>query len=407
MEPQNFNPQSSSPSSTQNQTTPTEPVIIVPKPQVPVPQPPIPSQPIATIVPPAVPPQSPKKRSSLPLMLGLLLVILAILALWYFGTQPPEPIKITGLQAAQKTALFLDTTIQADGGMIGGFECDEDEQDKCAPFSLSAVQPHVGQAIFSYFLLEEATGDQTYRAKADRAINYVLDACDTDVRMCEWNFFPLAQYYEKTGEDKYLTRGMLRPAATFLAMPEGDVIKNNVGHKLASLYKATNDTKYRDKLVSVADFAIKEIESSPKDFPYMAQVAWSVFVPAYDITSDQKYLEVALNFFDNFNVIKRIDGFKNQEATVPAIKAADVLVSLSKIAPNGDKYRQQAHQITQEILKYLWDTPQDFKFDGDYGFVDDLSTPGEANKLTINNGWIMKILVLLKDDVFLEPPISQ
>lgn len=346
------------------------------------------------------------RRMNKPLLFILPILIAVAVGFGYFIFRDKPRPQITGLEVASKTASFLDKTLQPDGSMLGGYSCDSSTADKCLPMALSADQPHYGQAIFSYFLLAEATGDQSHRAKADKAINYVLDRCDTNVLMCEWNFFPLAQYYEKTGEDKYLTRGMLRPAEKFLTMPSYDAIIANVGHKLASLYIATQDERYKNRLVEIADAELeKPIENNNLAF----QVIWSIYLPAYKISRDAKYLKASEAFFNNYNMAERIrlEEFKNPASIAYLIKAADGLLGLAELSESRKTYRAQAQAVLQAVLNKLWDAPQNPKFTGDYGFLDvDISVDEKIHKSTLFNGWLIKLFVLMSDEKFEEPIIK-
>ena len=278
--------------------------------------------------------------------------------------------------------------------------------------ALSATHPHLGQAIYSYALLAKATGDQTFKGKADRAINYVLDGCDTDVRMCEWNFFPLAQYYQETKEDKYLTRGMLRPAEGFLMAHPQALINTNAGHKLASLYQATGDERFKNKLLELAESELKPESASniPEAYSYAIQVVWSIYIPAYNITQDPKYLTAAKSFFERFDVVQNIDKFKTIQTASIGVKAADALIALSGL-DNEKKvaYRSQAHVVLQNILDNQWDTPERKIFNGDYGLIDEAWSPSNSSnenmihKPTLFNGWVMKLLILLGSEMFQAP----
>lgn len=349
-------------------------------------------------------PQKTRKFSSSFFLLIVLTLVIIVAVLGYIFRTPTTP-TITGLEVALKTALFLDKTLQPDGSMLGGYECEQSAPNKCSPIPLSADMPHTGQAIFGYFLLAEASGDPSYRAKADKSINFVLDRCETDVLMCEWNFFPLAKYYEITKEDKYLTRGMLPPAEKLLAIPDYDAIIGNVGHKLASLYTATKDERYKKRLVEIADAELPK----PIENPNLAfQVIWSIYLPAYKITGDSKYFLASKEFFDNYNIERRTSSeeFKDVASIVYLIKAADGLLSLAELSENKETYRVKAHAILQTVLNKLWDTPESLKFNGDYGFIEDTITPDKAPKSTLFNGWLIKLFVLMKDDKFNKPMIN-
>ncbi len=346
--------------------------------------------------------ESPKtKKSFSPFSSAIILVLVVVVAVSGYVFFRSD--RITGLEVALRTATFLDKAFQPDGKLFGGFECEKSASgSECPPIPVLAEHPHTGQAIFGYFLLAEASGDPSYREKADKAINYVLDACETNLTMCEWNFFPLTQYYQVTKEEKYLTRGMLPPAEKFLAMSDYDTIITNTGHKLAALYTATKDERFLKRIVGIADAELqKPIESNN----LMFQIIWSVYLPVYKITGDPKYLLASREFFDNNDVAKRIkrEEFKDVASIAYLVKAADALLSLAELGEKRDIYRAQAQSILQVVLNKLWDTPENPKFTGDYGFIEDTLNENKSTKETLFNGWLIKVFVLMKDAKFDEP----
>lgn len=329
----------------------------------------------------------------------LILAILAGLA-YYFLVANKGPQTITGLEVATKTASFLDKTITESGGMLAGFGCFYAIGGNCEPYGISETQPHLGQAIYGYYSLARVANDQSYRLKADRAMNYVMESCQTNVQMCAWNFFPLARYYFDTNEERY-RESMLRPAEEFLVMSHEDIVIQNAGHKLASLYKATSDERYRTRLVAVAD---RELANwNPNQSGSSIQAIWSIFLPAYDITSDEKYLAISRTFFDSYNLA---DNYNQLTPTQAILKGADALLVFAEIT--GERaYRLQAKNVLQKALNALWDNPENPKVNGDYGFFE-LNPEGRriVFKQTLNNGWFVKLFTILADEKF-ELPVAQ
>lgn len=335
--------------------------------------------------------------------LGLLFLILVAVGAYFIYSNLTSKKKITGLEVAKKINIFIDTTIQSNGGMSAGVACNSKLKSCAQPVEVDDFQPHLGQAIYSYYLLGLSTGDQTYRDKADKAMDYVLDKCKTNVQMCAWNFFPLAKYYFDTKENIYLN-AMLKPAGEFLALTDEDVITQNVGHKLASLYKATGDEIYKKRLLTIAD---KELSnwSNKKDLgPVVStQTIWSIFLPAYDLTKDSKYLTVSESFFDGFVLAEHFSEFLYVDHIV---KGVDALITLSEISEKGTVYKKQAHNALQGILDNFWDTPEAKKINGDYGILEKPEAKSNKDivlKKTINNGWASKSFTRLAEDEFILP----
>ncbi|HEV8601133.1 MAG TPA: hypothetical protein VGQ87_00860 [Patescibacteria group bacterium] len=343
------------------------------------------------------------KSSGSNFIVVILAVIIAVLGYFFLKSGPktvPPPPQISGLEIASKTIGFLNKTLQPDGSFLYGYSCDKSIAAKCV---LSPNKPpHSGQGILAYYFLAKATGDQSLRNKADLSINYMLNQCAIDVQFCEWNYFPIYEYYKDTGEQKYL-EGMKKPAEGFLIMADKDVIANNVGLKLGWLFDATKDVRYKNRLLAIADAELKKFPGDSKQFLYPIQVAWSIFLPSYNITKDQKYLSAMEKFFDDLNVPDNLQKFK--DATSVA-KAADVLFSLSAISDRGKIYKAQAHKVLQELLFQLWDTPQNLKFDGDYGFIDNLADADKADKSMLFNGGLLQAYLRFGTGKFEEPKLK-
>lgn len=331
------------------------------------------------------------------LIIFITLLVVAVVGLWYTFFRTPQ---ITGLEVALKISTFLDKTLQPDGGMVAGFECDSTTHE-CSPIAVKNDKSNLtlDQTIYGYYVLAKISGDDTYQTNADRALDLVLDKCQKTVQVCAWNFLPLARYYFGTKEDRYL-QGMLRPAEEFLVMSNAEIIKQKVGHKLSSLYQATGEERYKKRLLEIAD---DELLSWPRGqegvmATYSIQVIWSIFLPAYDITHDQKYLSASEQFFDSFNLIKYFERGGHIEAVM---KGADALLSLSKASSHGAIYRTQAHAVLQEILNKSWDSPQNPQINGDYGFLSTASTDKNTKtKMTINSGWLMRLFGTMADEKF-------
>lgn len=317
--------------------------------------------------------------------------------------------EITGLEVALKVSIFLDKAFQSDGTMLSGFGCIPNDKYECKPLELDpessanvpVSQVHLGQAIYGYYVLAKATGNQSYRTKADRAMDFVLRECQTNVTMCAWNFFPLSRYYFDTKENKYL-QGMLRPAQQFLFLSDSALVGQNAGHKLASLYQATKDESYKKRLLELADAELSKMPRPTNEFGQSVQVIWSVFIPAYTVTNDKKYLTASEKFFDGFNIAENFDQLKVIDTV---IRGADALLSLAEVSSNGQVYRVQAHSVLQETMNRLWDNPQNLKANGDYGFIE-IQEGKYRFKKTLSNGWLVKLFVLMADEKF-NLPIKQ
>lgn len=334
------------------------------------------------------------KRKLPPVLMGIsiLATVVAILGYVFFRES-----KITGLEVAFKTSSFLDKTFRSDGSWVSGYSCDKSLLDQC--ILSTAEQTHTGQGILAYYFLAQAASNQAFKEKADSAINYVIERCNLDGRVCEWNYFPLAQYYQDTKDQKYLTRGLLIPAEAFLTRTDEGTVLGNLGMKLATLYGVTGDIRFRDRLLEVADLELKRrLGDQPH---YDTQVVWSVYLPAYRITGDRKYLVAAEEFFDGLDLPNNLILLKNDATSV--IKAIEVLLDLDGLSLKKGIYKSQAKTVLQELLLQLWDTPKNTKFNGDYGFINNMTGNEKSDKPMLFNGWIMQLYLKLGNETFKDP----
>lgn len=337
--------------------------------------------------------QPENSKRKLLLFIFIIILVAAVFILGYFFYVSRSAAQITGLEVALKIATFLDSTLQSNGEMLAGFGCVPGNKD-CTPLPVLDDQPHLGQAIFAYHALTKATGDQSYQEKSARVMDWVLEKCQTNVQACAWNYFPLSQFYFETKDDKYL-QAMLRVAQQFLDALNEDVITQNAGHKLAALYKATNDERYRKRLIEIAD---EKLADWPSQTDYSIQIVWNVFIPVYEITKDKKYLSASEQFFNDFNLA---DNFEKIRPSQTIFKGVEALLGLANISDNGVAYRAQAHDVLQKAINNLWDTPENTIINGDYGFINITPTDQISKiKFTVDNGWILKSFLILKDEKF-------
>lgn len=320
----------------------------------------------------------------------VLILIIAQLFLPKFSLFGIGGERITGLEIAEKAITFIDKTYQEDGSFISGFACDDSFEEKCK--MVVDLPEHTGQGIGAYYGLAKATGNPVYKEKADKAINTVMEKCKTNLQFCELNYFPFYQYYKDTNDQKYLDAGMLPVAQGILLKSDQDTIVTQAGIKLEWLYEITGEDKYKNKLLEVADNNIKSLTESPNATDYNMQLVWSVFIPAYKATRDQKYLDFINDFVAKLDIEKNPDFFIQPYSMT---KASNVLLDLYD-ATGDVQYKNRAHAIMQKVLTDLWDSPEHTLFTGDYGFIN----TSESSKFMIFNGGIINQFMRLKDEKF-------
>ncbi len=353
-------------------------------------------------------------------VLFTIITVVIVSSIWFFWyrTKTDEPTtqrpQITGLEVALKSATFLDKLIRPDGTILGAVICNE-KTEKCPPegykenylYIIPSPFPFF-QVINAYLLLEETTGNKHYREKADQAINYILDRCNTETDFCKLNFSSVAQYYDKTGDQRYLSV-MLNLANGFLSESDEAVILKGTGRNLALLFDATGDVRYKNRLLGAADAELNRPLYQDKNADYIIQAIWYLYLPANQVSKEAKYLDTAEVLVND--LLKQGRVLEIFEDQINATITADVLLVLADLR-GSEEYRTRAHNILQELLDSAWDTPENIKYRGDYGFIYTLTRdrtltaaeiqqkPGLFNYWKLFNGWIVKLFTLMKDDKF-------
>lgn len=323
---------------------------------------------------------------------------------------PPIP-TLTGLEIAKKTAQFIDTTIKEDGSFQLYYRCNATPQPICTPKEQEGPQ-HSGYIILFYNDLFEKTKEPSYKTKADKAMELFLGKCAQSSDYCQSNFFPLFAYYKTTGDKRYLD-GMLRVSDTFLEdKPLTDYVGTNAGIKLANLYEATEEKKYLDKLTKIADEILAgklDSDQSNQIIYYEEQVPirfwlfhsiWSVYLPAYTSTKNPLYLQAAQDAFAKANIPAHYDYFKPQaRSSFELVFAIESLTSLAQLT-GQETYKSQAKILAQKLLIDLWDSPENKKYTGDYGFLSQFSSDKDS-KETLNTAWIARLFLKMDEEEFI------
>lgn len=325
------------------------------------------------------------------------------------GGGPKAEVKLTGLALSQKIAKFLSSSQNLDGSFQLSYNCSPSLDKRCEPKPPEGPL-HGGQIILAFYDIFKATGDETYRKKADLGMKFVMERCPQEAKMCQWHFFPLYVYYRDTKEQRYL-EGMLKVADELLGEKSfNDFVDTNTGVKLAMLYETTGDTKYRDRLEQTAKEALnlndgKILEKNDNRIIYEGlrgleiraramSTVWSVLLPAYKVTGKPEYLETARDFFNRAAVSSHAQFYaRGIHGTPSLIRAIEALAELSELdKESGERYLKEARAITQTLITGQLDSAETPKFTGDYGF---LIVPGiDSNtKETLYSGWLARLLV--------------
>jgi len=357
-----------------------------------------------------------KNKFFLALLAVFSLVLIYVLYDFFAGKDERKPLlELSGVEIAQRTAQFLDMSSKPNGMFVIRYQCDPEsrEEKKCREAPIEEP-PHTGQIILAYYELTKRTGDNTYKEKADKALEVSIKLChELDKNYCEWNFFPLYRYYKDTGDKKYLD-AMLAVSGRFLddKVPLKDAVGGNYGNKLAMLYEVTSERKYIDRLRHVADEVLNRgIESTDQKKPLYEdngfivkvgsfQAVWSVYLPAYSATKDEKYLIAAKDFYDKANLKVHLRELRRRLDIQNFAKIIDSLLILAEMENNqNSRYRDDALALMRSVVLHLWDSEEEVKFDGDYGFLSNFKK-GENTKATLMSGWVAQELLKFDEEKF-------
>ncbi|OGF51600.1 hypothetical protein A3I27_04675 [Candidatus Giovannonibacteria bacterium RIFCSPLOWO2_02_FULL_43_11b] len=371
--------------------------------------------------------------------------VFAIALMYYAAVYLPEFIgvkagkRLTGLEIAKKTALFLDKTLKPDGSFELLYECTKN--DSACKAIESSGPPHTGQILRAYYHLWKTTSDPKYKEKADRAMGFVLDACEKNSDYCEWNYFALHDFYMDFKDDRF-KKAMLKSADKFLNESLENTVNNNNGIKLAALYHVTGEKKYLDKLDKTAKDILDGKFSRGLEFfvtsdYYVVRnndihIIWSVYLPAYAETQNVIYLNAVKDFFEKSHITEHLGKFDSGAGLGIGnlAKAWEVLLDLTEIAqgrnphygdlqgsmrtvpealashdePDDDPevFYAQAKAIGQHILNERWDSQYNRQFNADYGFLH-AANKSKNNKSPFYSGWLIQLYLRMLDDSF-EPP---
>lgn len=329
-------------------------------------------------------------------------------------TAPPQQTKpqtLTGLEVAQKMALFLDKSQKADGTFQLFYTCDKKLSPLCLKTEKGSATPHSGMITLAYLELYQKTQNEIYKNRADQAMEVTLTNCQQNKDFCEWNFFPLFIWYQDSKDQKYLN-AMLSVSDRFMAdQPLIKQVNENYGIKLEMLYKATADKKYLTKLIQMTDALLAGgLDQHEKNLEIYREggisvralsqnIIWNNLLPTYRATSDNKYLKAVQDFYEKAQILKHFDDYKNREDFFPLMLAMDNLLTLSGLAVSPAIYLTQAREIAQTAILTLWDTPQNRRFDGDFGWLKYFRDT-DNEKSTLHAGWLIRMFVKMEKQSF-------
>jgi hypothetical protein len=348
---------------------------------------------------------------------GVIFLILALIVVQFRGsreepstiTQPEVPVnairefRISASAAASELTKFVESTINEKTGLFYvGYECDR-VAGACV-VDESTSTPHFGYSIMS--LAREQAKSPHLKEKADKMISTVVERCQTDREYCEWNFFPLYEYYTATGEQKYLDA--MVSVGEYLLGQEGQegLYGSNIPVKWWRLYELTGDQRYRDALLRVANEVLstnmsflvndsKAIYETPEMTVYedMFEVVWAMMYPAYKVSGDTRYLAYAHDYIEKSNIIDNWSKVWLSDGRPGSLTIVKVMETMLWLSQSDQKYQelytQQLVLLSEQVLASFWDHPERKMINADYGIM-----TRRNYKTTNTNAWYA---VVLKD----------
>ena len=315
-------------------------------------------------------------------------------------TPSPSPITMTGLQIAEKTAQFLTKAQDADGRFALRYQCFLDRKD-------CLVSPTItpsSQIIVALNNLSKQTGSNLYKQAADKAIEAYLIECQQDAKTCGRNHAGFRDYFKETQDPKFkeallkISPDLMAKRSLFDRLASSDV------NRLASLYEVTGDQKYLELIVEITDQLMAGgADSDPRNtilytdsgFPVRLHDLMALdftFLPAYRVTQDPKYLEYVKTYLTKAKLAQNIGSFKESNNLSELIYGMDAALQVG----SADNFQA----VAQTLINDLWDNPNNVKYNGDFGFLQYYGEEKGNAKATITNAWFITILLQLKDQTF-------
>ena len=307
-------------------------------------------------------------------------------------------------------ARFVQTSLREDGMFIERYRC---EGAECTEVPGIQTSPF-GYAIRGLLSAADTTGDTSFIVSADKAVERILRLCKNDARVCERNFFALSDYWERTQDPRYLEA--IRSASPLIVetarnAPIETSAQTHALEKVEILYKLSGDEKFRTLLANVAN---KALEKWPDDIqgtvayeangyaikPNMALYAGGIFVPAFRVTGDTRYLDKATEFYRAARIEEHLPEFSWEGGFAVVLQALEGLIALSgaDTVPPLDRqsFAASARVITGRIVGWQFDAPERRLFDGGNnlvtGVLDANELPGTNYKSMNLNGWFLSLL---------------
>lgn len=324
-------------------------------------------------------------------------------------------IKLSGLQIAEESIKFLDESSKPDYRIYKNiYNCYLNESGKGCYWTGSehhhsgwygaarlGVYLHNGKEeylkgarhVFEGYILANVSGNYQECTEEKNREEWCTHSCLPAGAECVGSFMGMHDWYIYSNDSKYLTA--FKKAGDFLVnqfKPPQKPLRwtyLDIG-KLAHAYEHTGNVTYLDtaitKLSEYEELSKKEgtIYSLEETFYlYSCWIKWSE-IQIFKMNKDPKYLNSVKAFFDKMSVGSNVE-LINQ---LPAIQFCITTLMDLYHETNDSKYKKEALNITQFVVKNYWDSSLDPKYNGDNGFLFTKYDAGENSKVSLETAYM-------------------
>lgn len=320
-----------------------------------------------------------------------------------------ENVTVTGTSVASNVAKFIENAQKTDGGFVSRYQC---EGSECIELANNVDVPPTGYSITGLLMGAILSNNPEMRSNSDIAIDNVLRKCENDLRVCERNFYALQTYYEITGDNKY-KEAIINTGEYIMDTMESNTTESllykNTYKKLEYLYKLTDDEAYKETVLSTTNEWLSEWPSNVEGqviyensgYPVMYHMPITVnglFLPAYRLSGDKKYLNAATNFFDQASIAENLNELWWEGGMIFMLNSVEGLMALDLVISEDiiGTYGSEARIIIGEIIGWQYDSPDRPLYNSDHGIrtgiLDTEPLPGVNYKNVNLNGWFITAL---------------
>lgn len=351
-------------------------------------------------------------KNSLVAVIAIVVVVAAVFYLYQYrpgpAAQQPTQTKLTGLEIAEKTAVFVFKTKGDDGLYQSFINCDVRNGPNCNGNFYDATMSTNSLAMEAYNALFESTRDTDYKTASENESLIMAQRCFSNSSAylaCGDVLHTLIAEYKSAGKPEYL--GILnsiekaltdstnlqdpnRKGKSFINLKSADA-----SIKLYEFNKNEDIRKAAESYLNLVDETDTGADADPNGVLYSSNgidvysISCEVkgaMLDLFSATQNKNYLDKAKNFFDAARIS---DNAQKLQSSSAVLHCAEALEQLSKIM-GETKYDGEAVSLLQYLVTNYWDYEERPKFNGDNGFL--ASQNNETNEKDVIDSAVAVIL---------------